>query len=81
MSESTVWVACDVKSPDGKVFELIGVFDSEYKASAACTMSNHCYFPMTLNTIAPAETTVAPDVRWPILERAEQSEAADEGLD
>jgi hypothetical protein len=60
-----VWVVADVKSPDGRVWELIGVFDSEVLADTACTMPNHAMFSTELNARLPEETTVAPDARYP----------------
>jgi hypothetical protein len=63
----TVWIAADVKSDDGLVWELIGVFDSAEKAESACTEYNHAYFPIEMNLIAPKESTIVPDVKWPKL--------------
>lgn len=60
-----IWIAADVKSPDGRVWEMIGAFDSSEKADAACTEGNHAYWSIELNAIAPKESTIALDVRWP----------------
>jgi hypothetical protein len=60
-----LWIVCDVKSEDGRTFELAGVFDTEAGANAACTAYNFCYFPITLNERLPDESSVAPGVRYP----------------
>lgn len=60
-----LWIAADVKSEDGRIWELIGVFDSDEKANAACTQPNHCYWSELLNERQPDESTIAPDVRYP----------------
>lgn len=65
-----LWIAADVLSEDGRVWELIGVFDSEALADAACTKANHCIFSIELNERLPDESTIAPDVRWPRLEES-----------
>jgi hypothetical protein len=66
----TLWIAADVLSEDGRIWELIGVFESEALADAACTKPNHCIFPIELNERQPDESTIAPDVRWPRLGEA-----------
>lgn len=63
-----VWIAADNKSDDGSVWELIGVFDSEDKANAACTKPNHCYWSAVMNERESDETTIAPDIRYPRFE-------------
>lgn len=64
----TVWVAADVKSPDGRIWELLGIFETEVLACEACTARNHAVFPVELNQRAPDETMIAPNVRWPYYE-------------
>jgi hypothetical protein len=68
-----IWIVGDNKSEDGSAWELIGVFDSEDKADAACTKPNHCYWPDVLNERASDETTTPPGIRYPRFE--EQSDA------
>lgn len=60
-----LWVAADVLSQDGRVWELIGVFDSEQRAEAACTKWNHCIFSAMLNERFPDETVIPADIRYP----------------
>jgi len=62
---SKIWIVADVKSADGRVWELLGVFDSETLADDACTEWNHAYWPWEINRRAPDESTIASDVRYP----------------
>jgi len=64
----TVWLAVDVLSEDGRTFEVLGVFDTEAGADAACTKWNHAMFPLTLNERLSDESVVAPGVRYPLSE-------------
>jgi hypothetical protein len=61
----TLWIVCDVKSGDGRMFEIVGVFDTEAGADAACTAFNFCYFPVLLNEHLSDESHIAPGVRYP----------------
>lgn len=61
----TLYIAADVKSEDGTVWEVIGVFESAALAAAACTALNHCYWSLTLNERQPDDSTVPPDVCYP----------------
>lgn len=61
-----LWVAADVKSEDGSVWELIGVFSTKRRAAAACTKWNHCCYSTRLNTRWPEKTTIGPDVFYPL---------------
>lgn len=72
-----LFVAADVKSEDGRVWELIGVFDSYALAREACTERNHGFFPVELNQRAPDQTTEAPGMVWPNVPSSElqQSES------
>jgi hypothetical protein len=61
-----LWIVADVKSEDGSVWELLGVFDSSEKAVAACTQWNHCVWSTELNQRMPDETHHAPDAHYPL---------------
>ena len=60
-----LWIVCDVKSDDGRVFEFVGVFDTEQAADNACTAINFCYFSAVLNERLSDESIIAPGVRYP----------------
>lgn len=60
-----LWIAADVLSGDGRVWELIGVFDSEALADMACTQPNHCIFSVILNERLPDESVIPRDARYP----------------
>ena len=48
-------------------WELVGVFDSEEKAVAAC-LDNHCFVgPITLNEITPKERISWPGCYYPLV--------------
>ncbi len=48
-----LWVMGQVKSADGNVWELGGVFSSEEKAVAACVEPTDCVWPIALDEIQP----------------------------
>lgn len=64
----TLWMAMDVKSEDGRVFEIIGVFDTPEQADAACIAWNHAFFSIVLNHNYGYEPVIPPDVRYPRFE-------------
>lgn len=74
MSEVKLWAAIDVKSADGRMFEIIGIFDTESQADAACIEMNHSYFSMALNRNYGYESVVAPDVRYPRFEDQQRAQ-------
>ena len=45
-----------VKSTDGSVWELGGVFSSEELAVAACTEPTDCVWPVTMDEVQPRGT-------------------------
>ena len=51
-----VWVMGQVKSQDGSVWELGGVFSTEDKAVAACAGAEDCVWPVALDEVLPRET-------------------------
>lgn len=61
-----VYVVADVKSADGTVWELRGVFSTEAKAVAACELTTDCVMPIEMDAIAPRETTVLPEAYYPV---------------
>jgi len=61
-----LWIAGKSKSLNGTVWEMIGVFDLYDKAVAACTETNDWVAPITLNEVAPLETTVFPNAEYPL---------------
>jgi hypothetical protein len=56
------------KTESGVVWELLGVFDSEEKAVAACTMPNHFVGPAELNQRLPDESSTWPGCYYPLAE-------------
>lgn len=70
----TLWIVADVKSEDGRIWEFVGVFDSEAGARAACARWHFCYWPAVLNERLPDESAVHPDTVYP-LERTEEDES------
>ena len=61
----TLWIVCDVKTEDGRSFDVLGVFDTQAGADSACTARNHCYFPVVLNERLPDESFIAPGCVYP----------------
>ncbi len=53
-ADRTVWLAGIWV--EGDTWEVLGVFDAEAKADAACTEHNHFYGPVVLNRRYPDET-------------------------
>lgn len=59
-----VWVATQER---GNSWEMIGVFESEELAIAACKEPGDMIAPLTMNAVAPRERTDWPDARYPVL--------------
>jgi hypothetical protein len=53
-----VWVVVQVKSDDGSVFEIGGIYSTEALALAACTERTDCMWPVTVDLDLGRETTV-----------------------
>lgn len=47
-------------------WEMIGVFQHEQDAIAACTSSNHFYGPIVINQALPDTTMVWPSCKYPM---------------
>ncbi|MFI7448092.1 hypothetical protein ACIBQX_11390 [Nonomuraea sp. NPDC049714] len=52
----SLWIMGQVKSQDGSLWELGGVFSSREKAVAACVEPTDCVWPVVLDEVAPRET-------------------------
>ena len=55
-----VWIVVQVKSADGRTFEIGGVYTSEERALAACTEPTDATFALDLDTDYGRETTLVP---------------------
>jgi hypothetical protein len=51
-----VWVVAQVKSDDGDIWELGGIFSTEEKALAACTEPNDCMWSVSMDEAIARET-------------------------
>lgn len=61
---NTVWIA-GRWMPDDQPWEVLGIFDSEDKADAACKTTNEWIAPVEINALAPDEPTPFPSARFP----------------
>ena len=63
-----LWMAMQVKRHRGDVGvgEVIGVFSTKELAEAACRKKTDCVAPITLDAVAPRETTVMPGAYYPL---------------
>ena len=66
-----LWVVADVKSEDGTVWELRGVYTSVELAEAACPTAWFCIMPVEANVSAPLQTTQCPGAYYPKAARSE----------
>ncbi len=53
-----VWVVVQVKTPDGRTFEIGGIYTTEERALAACTEPTDSMFSIMLDTDLGRETTL-----------------------
>ena len=60
------WIAAQAKSDGGKIWELLGVYDSEKKAVQACTEWWDCVAPVELNKTFPHESIVWKGLYYPL---------------
>jgi hypothetical protein len=65
----TVWIVGRWTS-DTKPWEVMGVYDSEEKAVAACKDCRYFVGPEELNVPAPDEPTPWPGCYYPIIRKA-----------
>lgn len=75
----TVWVLGQVKSQDGSVWEIGGVFSTREKAVAACSDPWDCVFPMKLDEVLSRETVESDDLVYPLAQGAPQQGLTDTG--
>lgn len=66
-----VWLAGEYRghTPKGEIaWDLVGVFDTEAKAVAACTKPLHFVGPVTVNAKAPDEVVSWVGCRYPFIQ-------------
>ncbi len=61
-----LFVVADVKSEDGTLWELRGVYTDETLAVAACELPTDCVMPIEANATAPRETVVVEKSYYPL---------------
>ena len=67
---SKLWICGEfiTDTPDGVVWSIEGIFDTEDKALAACTTDFHFVAPVELNEVAPEGRHIMPGSYYPLLE-------------
>ncbi len=65
-----LWICGLVKkeTPDGPIWEFVGIFDSENLAAKACKGMFYFIAQVGLNEVQPTEIVEFKNVRWPRLE-------------
>jgi len=68
----TVWIVSEprAETPQGCVWDLVGIFTSHEKAVKACTKRHHVVSPLPLDVRLPDETVTVKQSYRPLVEAA-----------